>query len=90
MHRKLLLPLSLIALLALILTGCDGPNLVELAKNPLDYGFCWLVVLVLDVIAIIDLIGQKRTTASKLVWVALIVFLPVVGLILYYLIARKS
>jgi len=90
MHRKLLLPSSLIVLLALVLGGCDGPNLMELAQNPLDRGFCWLIVLILDVIAIIDLIGQARSATSKLVWILLIVFLPVLGLILYYLIARKK
>lgn len=90
MDQKTLLPFSLIALLVLFLTGCDGPNLIELASNPWDYGICMLVILILDVIAIIDLLGQSRTSASKLVWILLIVFLPVFGLILYYLIARKS
>lgn len=90
MTRTYLLPVSLIAFFALLLTGCGGPNLLELATNPLDYGLCWLVVLILDVIAIVDLLGQNRTSSSKLIWILVIIFLPVLGLILYYLIARKG
>ena len=91
MPSKTLLPYMLIALLALVLSGCfGGPNLFELASDPWDYGFCYLVVLILNVIAIIELVGQNRSTASKALWILLIVLLPVLGLILYYLIARKK
>lgn len=90
MTRNYLLPVSLIAFFALFLTGCGGPNLLELASNPLGNGICGLVILILDVVAIVDLLGQNRTSSSKLIWILVIIFLPVLGLILYYLIARKG
>lgn len=48
-----------------------------------------LVILVLDIWAIIRIIGGEGDGAKKLLWVLLILFLPVVGLLLWYLLARK-
>ena len=47
-------------------------------------GFLSLIVLVLDVIAIIDVLKSSKATSKKILWVLLIVILPLVGLILYY------
>ncbi|MCC6659266.1 MAG: PLDc N-terminal domain-containing protein [Phycisphaerales bacterium] len=44
-----------------------------------------ILVLVLDVIAIISVLGSGATTAAKLLWILLIVLLPVVGMVLYFL-----
>lgn len=47
-----------------------------------------LVVLVLDILAIVDIIRRPMDTGMKILWVILIIWLPVVGLILYYLLGR--
>jgi hypothetical protein len=47
-----------------------------------------LVVLVLDILAIVDIIRRPMETGMKILWVVLIIWLPVIGLILYYLLGR--
>ncbi len=49
-----------------------------------------LVILVLDIWAIIDCVKSPKTGGQKLLWVLLILILPVVGLILYFLLGRKQ
>lgn len=48
-----------------------------------------LVVLVLDIIAILDVIKGNKPGGQKALWIVLILLLPVVGLILYYLVGKK-
>jgi hypothetical protein len=52
-------------------------------------GLLSVIILVLDIIAIIDVIKSSMSTGKKILWVLLILFLPVLGLILYYLFGRK-
>jgi hypothetical protein len=44
-----------------------------------------LAVLVLDVIALVSLLQSSADTATKILWALLIIFLPVLGMILYFL-----
>jgi hypothetical protein len=53
-------------------------------------GLISLIVLVLDIIAIVDLIKGTKDTTQKVVWAILIVVLPVLGMVLYFLIGRKK
>lgn len=48
-----------------------------------------LIIIVLDIIAIADLLKSNLDTGKKALWILLILILPVIGLILYYLIAKK-
>lgn len=48
-----------------------------------------LVVLILDVLAILDVWKSNRDSGSKLIWTLVIFFLPVLGLLLYYLMGRR-
>ena len=52
-------------------------------------GLLGLIILVLDVYAIIKVIGSSASTGSKVLWVVLILLLPVVGLILWALLGPK-
>jgi hypothetical protein len=52
------------------------------------YPIVGLVVLVLDILAIVDCAKSGRDTGQKLLWILLILILPLVGLILYYLIGK--
>ena len=49
-----------------------------------------LVVLVLDIIALVHIFQSTMTTGNKLLWVLLVVLLPVIGMVLYFLIGKKS
>ncbi len=48
-----------------------------------------VLVLALDVVAMVDIIRRPMDPAMKILWVILIVALPVIGLILYYVLGRK-
>jgi hypothetical protein len=53
------------------------------------WGFCGTLVIVLDLVALVDLLGDEmRETTSKVIWTLLIVFFPVGGVILYFLLGR--
>jgi hypothetical protein len=44
-----------------------------------------LVVLVLDIVALVKLLQSGADTGSKILWALLIIFLPVIGMVLYFL-----
>lgn len=49
-----------------------------------------VVIFALDVWAIASVINSGATTGSKVLWVAVIAILPVVGLILWYVMGPKA
>lgn len=51
----------------------------------LGHPLVWLVVTVLDVIAIVSILKSSADTGTKLLWIVLVVLLPVIGMILYFL-----
>jgi hypothetical protein len=53
-------------------------------------GLLGLVVLVLDIIAIIDLFKSSKDIGSKILWLILILLLPLVGMVLYFVVAKKK
>ena len=48
--------------------------------NPL----VWLVVTVLDVIAIVSILKSSADSGTKLLWCVLVILLPLLGMILYF------
>jgi len=52
-------------------------------------GILGLIILALDIWAIIKVIGSGATTGAKVLWVLVILLLPVVGLILWFLMGPK-
>ena len=53
-------------------------------------GLIGLVILVLDIIAILDVLKTIKDTGKKVLWIVLILILPVIGLVLYYLVGKKK
>ena len=51
----------------------------------MGYGLFGLVILALDIWGIINVLGSGASTGSKLLWILLIVILPVVGLIIWFM-----
>jgi hypothetical protein len=47
-------------------------------------------VLVLDIIAIISILGAARPTVWKLLWSLGVILLPVIGMILYFIIGKST
>lgn len=47
-------------------------------------GLGGLIVLIADIWAIIKTLQSNASTANKVVWIALIVLLPILGLILWF------
>lgn len=55
-----------------------------------SYGILGLIVLVLDIIAIVSILGGKASVEHKLLWTVIVLLLPVVGMILYFLMGRST
>lgn len=53
-------------------------------------GILSLIILVLDILAIVDCVKSAKPTGQKVLWIILILLLPIIGLILYYVLARKK
>lgn len=52
------------------------------------YGIVGLVILVLDLIAIFNVLNGGKSVGAKLLWILLILLLPLLGMILYFLVGR--
>ena len=50
-----------------------------------SYGLFGLIVVVLDVIALVKLLQSGADTGNKILWALLIILLPVLGMVLYFL-----
>lgn len=50
----------------------------------------WLLVLVMDIIAIVDALKSSMETGKKVLWVFLILILPVIGMVFYFLLGKKN
>jgi hypothetical protein len=53
-------------------------------------GLWGLIVLVADVWALINILQSGAETGTKVLWTVLVIFLPVVGFILWYFIGPKT
>jgi len=49
-----------------------------------------ILILIFDVAAIVDAIRSKISIEKKILWILLILFLPVLGMILYFLLGRSE
>ena len=47
------------------------------------------IILVIDIVVIVDIIKSSKDTEKKILWIIAVVFLPVLGPILYYVIGKK-
>ena len=54
------------------------------------YGIFGILVLILDIIAILDVFKSSMDTTKKALWVVLILVLPVIGMVLYFLIGQRK
>jgi hypothetical protein len=47
------------------------------------------LILVLDIIVIVDIVKSNKDTEKKVLWIAIVFFLPVLGPILWYVVGKK-
>ena len=45
----------------------------------------WLLVTILDIIAIVSILKSGAETGTKILWLVVVLLLPVLGMILYFL-----
>jgi len=48
----------------------------------------YLIVLVIDVIVVMDIL-QSNKDMEKILWIIAVIFLPILGPVLYYVIGKK-
>jgi hypothetical protein len=48
-----------------------------------------LLILILDVVAVIDIINSSKDNEKKILWTVLVIFLPLLGPILWYTVGKK-
>lgn len=53
-------------------------------------GLLGLIILVLDVYAIVKVVQSSAGTGTKVAWIVVILLLPVLGLILWFLLGPKG
>ena len=56
----------------------------------MEYGIIGLIIFVLDIIAIINILQSGLEPLMKLVWVVVVLALPVIGMLLWFLIGSKK
>lgn len=49
----------------------------------------YLIVIVLDALVIIDILRGNKDMEKKVLWIIAVIFLPILGPVLYYLIGKK-
>jgi hypothetical protein len=49
----------------------------------------YLAILVIDIVVILDIFKQSWDMGKKIIWTLIVLIFPVVGPIIYWLIARK-
>lgn len=81
-------PLAVFAALTLVLAGCGDGTLMHRLQSPFG-SICGLIILILDIVAIVEVINSNRDTGSKVLWCLVIFFFPVGGLLLYWIFGKK-
>ena len=53
-------------------------------------GILGLVILIADIWAIVNIFGSSASIGSKVLWIVIVLVLPVIGLILWWLMGPRS
>mgnify|MGYP003447502995 FL=1 len=49
-----------------------------------------IIILIIDVVVILDIVRSNKDTEKKVLWIIAVIFLPILGPILYYFIGKKQ
>ena len=53
-------------------------------------GILSVIILIFDIVAIVDVLKSSMDGTKKALWVLLIIFLPVIGVVLYFLLGKNK
>ncbi len=56
----------------------------------MEYGLLGFIILVLDIFAILKIMESGASTVKKLVWILIILFLPFIGLVIWWLAGPRA
>lgn len=56
----------------------------------MEYGILGLLVLILDIVAIVSILQSALSVPMKVLWTLLVLFLPVIGMALWFLIGPRT
>ena len=48
-----------------------------------------IIVLILDIWAILKIVGSSASTGSKILWILIILILPIIGFLIWYFMGPK-
>jgi hypothetical protein len=48
-----------------------------------------LVVLVLDIVALVDIVKSSMDTTRKVLWALAVILFPLLGMILYFILGKR-
>jgi hypothetical protein len=49
----------------------------------------YLIVLIIDIVVVLDILKGNKDMEKKVLWIIAVIFLPLLGPILYYVIGKK-
>jgi hypothetical protein len=49
----------------------------------------YLIVLIIDVIVVMDILRSNKDMEKKILWIIAVIFLPILGPVLYYVLGKK-
>lgn len=49
-----------------------------------------VIILIIDIIAIVDIVKSNKSTGKKVLWIIAVLVLPVLGPLLYYFVGRDK
>lgn len=84
---------SSLALLStlLLLTGCDeGAAAGIVAGGVAIWAIGGLILFILVILAVIDLLRKPYDMGKKMLWLLIILLVPYIGAILYFMIGRRT
>ncbi|MEO7988815.1 MAG: PLD nuclease N-terminal domain-containing protein [Chryseolinea sp.] len=47
------------------------------------------IILIIDIVVVLEILRSNKDLEKKVLWIIAVVFLPILGPILYYLIGKK-
>ena len=56
----------------------------------MEYGILGIIVLILDIIALVSILGAAKSVGWKVLWALIVLLLPVIGMIVYFLIGKST
>jgi hypothetical protein len=56
----------------------------------MEYGVLGLIVLILDIVALVSIFSAAKPVAWKLIWTLVVLLLPLIGMIVYFLIGKNT